>query len=299
MSVLAGRRYLKMNGIGNAILVVDLRGTVEAIAPGEARALARDPSTAFDQLMVLRDASAPGVDAAVEILNADGSAAGACGNGMRCLAWAMLQDPAMSRPTLDGSGRHLVLETKAGRLAAERLSDDVLSVDMGPPRLAWHEIPLAEPFQDTRRIELQIGPIDDPILHSPSAVSMGNPHAVFWVEDVAGYDLARIGPMLENHPVFPERANISLAAVVAPDRIVLRVWERGAGLTLGCGSAACAALVAAARLGRTARRAAVALPGGELVIEWRDTDGHVLMTGPVAFEHDGILPKRLAEAEAA
>jgi diaminopimelate epimerase len=158
---------------------------------------------------------------------------------------------------------------------------------MGKPRFAWNEIPLAEEFADTRAIELQIGPIDNPILHSPSVVNMGNPHAIFWVEDVAAYDLARIGPMLENHPVFPERANITLASIKSREHIAMRTWERGAGLTKACGSAACATAVAAARLRRTGRIVRMTLPGGDLQIEWRQTDDHVLMTGPVAYEFEG------------
>ena len=157
----------------------------------------------------------------------------------------------------------------------------------------WNEIPLAEKFEDTRAIELQVGPIDAPILHSPSAVNMGNPHAIFWVEDVNAYDLGRIGPMLEHHPMFPERANISLAQVAARDHIVLRTWERGAGLTKACGSAACAVLVAAVRLRRCDRKAIVTLPGGDLAIEWRAGNDHVLMTGPVEYEFEGRFDPKL------
>jgi diaminopimelate epimerase len=156
---------------------------------------------------------------------------------------------------------------------------------------------LAEEFRDTRMIELQVGPIDKPVLHSPSAVNMGNPHAIFWVEDVNAYDLARVGPLLENHPIFPERANISLAQVKDKDHLLLRTWERGAGLTRACGSAACAAAVAAARTKRTGRKVNVALPGGDLLIEWRESDDHVLMTGPVETEFEGRLePAMLAAA---
>ncbi len=171
---------------------------------------------------------------------------------------------------------------------------------MGSPRLRWDEIPLAEEFRDTRAIELQIGPIDKPVLHSPSAVSMGNPHVIFWVDDVAAHDLARFGPMLENHPIFPERANISLAQVAGPDHLIVRTWERGAGLTRACGSAACAAAVAAVRTKRTGRKVRVTLPGGDLQIEWRESDDHVLMSGPVEFEFEGKLsPAMLAEASVA
>jgi diaminopimelate epimerase len=164
------------------------------------------------------------------------------------------------------------------------------------PRLRCDEIPLAEEFRDTRAIELQAGPIDKPVLHSPSVVNVGNPHAIFWVDDVAAYDLARIGPLLENHPMFPERANISLAAVKSREHLVVRTWERGAGLTRACGSAACAAAVAAARTRRTGRKVTVSLPGGDLAIEWREADDHVLMTGPVEYEFAGRFDPALFAA---
>jgi diaminopimelate epimerase len=283
MSVLANRRFLKMNGLGNEIVVLDLRGGNARVSPTEARAIAADPRSRFDQLMVLHDPVAPRTDAYIRIFNADGSEAGACGNGMRCVAWAMMQDPQMS----GGHARDaLSLETRAGILSARRISEWEFTVDMGVPKLGWEEIPLRDYFPDTRYIELQIGPIDAPILHSPSAVNMGNPHAIFWVDDVEAYDLARIGPMLEFHPIFPDRANISLAHVLSRTHIRLRVWERGAGLTRACGSAACAALVAAVRQKFTEREATVSLPGGDLVIAWRETDGHVLMTGPVELEFE-------------
>jgi diaminopimelate epimerase len=285
MSPLANRRFLKMNGLGNEITVLDLRGTSARVSAAEARAIAAETRSRFDQLMVLHDPIAPGTDAYLRICNADGSESEACGNGTRCVAWAMLSDPVMARP----HGPSLLLETKAGLLPTTRVSEFVFTVDMGAPRLAWHEIPLRDPFQDTRSIELQIGPIDAPILDTPSAVNMGNPHAIFWVGDVDAHALDRIGPLLENHPIFPERANISLARVVSPEHIVLRVWERGAGLTRACGSAACAALVAASRKRLTGRRATVTLPGGDLLVEWRERDGHVLMTGPVELEHEGTL----------
>jgi diaminopimelate epimerase len=148
---------------------------------------------------------------------------------------------------------------------------------------------LAEEFRDTRAIELQIGPIDKPVLHSPSVINVGNPHAIFWVDDVEAYDLNRFGPLLENHPIFPERANISLARVAAPDHLIVKTWERGAGLTRACGSAACAAAVAAARTKRTGRKVRVTLPGGDLMIDWRESDDHILMTGPVEKEFEGTL----------
>jgi len=289
MSALANRRFLKMNGLGNEIVVLDLRGSSLRVSAGEARAIGANPRSAFDQLMVLHDPVTSGTDAYVRIYNTDGSEAGACGNGTRCVAWAMTSDPEMggiAKP-------HLLLQTKAGLLPCTRIAERVFTVDMGAPRLRWDEIPLRDPFQDTRYIELQIGPIDDPVLHSPSAVNMGNPHAIFWVEDPSTFDLERIGPLLENHPIFPDRANISLAHVKGSDHIVLRVWERGVGETRACGSAACAALVAAARKRLTGRRATVTLPGGDLLIEWRERDDHVLMTGPVELEWEGVFTPEL------
>jgi diaminopimelate epimerase len=170
--------------------------------------------------------------------------------------------------------------------------DGSVTIDMGAPRFAWNEIPLSEPAPDTRRIDLQIGP-EDPVLRSPSVVNVGNPHCLFFVDDVKAHDLARFGPMLEHHPLFPERANISLVQVLGPDAIKVRTWERGAGLTRACGTAACAAAVAAARRELTAREVKVSLPGGDLLIEWRESDGHILMTGPYALDFEGTLPAEL------
>ncbi len=294
MNALAHRRFLKMNGLGNEITVLDLRGTQLRVGENDARAIAAEPRAHFDQLMVLHDPLTPGTDAYVRIYNTDGSEAGACGNGTRCVAWAMLADPMMG----DAAKTALTLQTKAGLLPARRDSDLVFTVDMGAPKLGWEDIPLAEPFHDTAHFELQIGPIDDPILHTPCAVNMGNPHAVFFVDNPYRFNLEQIGPLLENHPIFPDRANIELAAVTAPDHIVLRVWERGAGITRACGSGACAALVAAVRRELSARKAVVSLPGGDLTIEWRESDGHVLMTGPVEFEWEGTLAPELFETAA-
>ncbi len=292
MSPLANRRFLKMHGAGNAIVVLDLRGTNLRVSASEARAIGADPRSRFDQLMVVHDPVSPGTDAFMRIYNTDGSESGACGNGTRCVAYALHDDPAMARPA---EGGRLTLETKAGLVAVRRVGELSFTVDMGKPRLAWDEIPLAEPFPDTRRIELQIGPIDDPILHSPAAVSMGNPHAIFFVDrDPDSFDLGRIGPLLEAHPIFPERANISIAQVTGPDTITLRVWERGAGLTLACGTAACATVVAASRLRMIGRFARVALPGGVLSIEWQ-ADDHVLMTGPVFLEGEGTFAPGIFE----
>jgi diaminopimelate epimerase len=273
--------FAKMNGLGNQILVVDMRGRTDRVSPAAAVALAGDAPTRFDQIMAIHDARRQHTDAYVEILNSDGSMAQACGNGMRCVVQALAAE----------TGRTVfTFQTIAGILSAEEHGDGTISVDMGKPIFDWDRIPLAEEFHDTSRIELQIGPIDAPVLHSPSAVSMGNPHAIFWVtQDVWSYDLETFGPLLENHPIFPERANISIAEVTAPDSMNLRTWERGAGLTRACGSAACAAAVSAARTGRARRKVTVHVPGGPLVIDWRERDDHVIMTGPAQWEFSGTL----------
>jgi diaminopimelate epimerase len=278
MSALANRPFVKMNGLGNEIVIVDMRSTPLAITAEDARAAAQPAGAPYDQLMALYPSRIAGIDSSIRIYNNDGSPSGACGNGMRCVASLISKETGKDRLAFEVDGR---------LLNTWKNSDDLFTVDMGVPRFRWNEIPLAEEFRDTRAIELQVGPIDKPILHSPSAVNIGNPHAIFWVEDVDAYDLAKIGPLLEHHPMFPERANITLCAVKSKEHIAIRTWERGAGLTKACGSAACAAAVAAARLRRTGRKVRVILPGGELAIEWREADDHVLMTGPVELEFEG------------
>jgi diaminopimelate epimerase len=288
MGTLANRNFVKMNGLGNEIVIVDLRRSPSPIGAGEARAAARQEP--FDQLMALYPARGD-ADASVRIYNNDGSEAGACGNGMRCLA---------SLVSAQTGKAALNFETAAGVISCRRTGEGLFTVDMGVPRLRWDEIPLAKEMPDTRAIDLTVGPAGAPILRSPSAVNMGNPHAIFWVDDVEGYDLRQIGPVVEHHPLFPQRANVTLAAVSARDHIVIRTWERGAGLTRACGSAACAVAVAAARLARTNREVTVTLPSGDLAIEWREADDHVLMTGPAAYEHDGRFDAALlADAGAA
>ena len=271
--------FVKMNGLGNEIVVVDLRGSSKVFTPQEVAAIAADRSSRFDQMMVLYAARTKGTEAFVRIYNADGSEAGACGNGMRCVGWLLAQSVGRDR---------FQVETRAGVLGTLVTDPPAITVDMGEPKFGWQDIPLAEEFRDTRAIELQVGPIDSPVLHSPSVVNVGNPHAVFWVDDLKAYDLTRLGPMLENHPIFPERANISLAHVTASDAIEVKTWERGAGLTRACGSAACAAAVSAARKRLTGRVVKVTLPGGTLHVEWA-ADNHIRMTGPVEFEYEGVI----------
>ncbi len=272
--------FAKMNGLGNEIIVADMRGRADRVTPEAAIRLAGDRDTAFDQIMAIHDPRTPGTDNYIAIINCDGTEAQACGNGTRCVAQALAAETGR---------RAFTFETRAGILTAEERADGLVTVDMGRPRFDWRDIPLAEEFHDTSRIELQVGPIDAPVLHSPSVASMGNPHAIFWVDrDVWSYELDKFGPLLENHPIFPERANISIAQVTSPETLVLRTWERGAGLTRACGSAACAAAVSAARTGRTGRKVTVQVPGGPLVIEWR-ADDHVMMTGPAEWEFSGTF----------
>jgi diaminopimelate epimerase len=271
-----------MNGLGNEIVIVDMRANADQITAADARSAAA--GVPYDQLMAIYPPRDAGTDAFVRIFNNDGSEAGACGNGMRCVADILLKESGQTA---------LAVETVAGVLNCwPGQTGLTATVDMGRPRFRWDEIPLAEAFSDTRAIDLEIGTGGAQVLRSPSVASMGNPHAVFWVEDVSAYDLGRLGPVAENHPIFPMRANVSLAQVTAVDHLIVRTWERGVGLTRACGSAACASLVCAVRMGRTGRKATVTLPGGDLHVEWR-ADDHVLMTGPVEYEFEGRFDSAL------
>jgi diaminopimelate epimerase len=261
-------RFLKMHGCGNDFVVFDERAGSLALTPRRAAAIAdRRIGVGCDQFIVIEPAPADSnADAFMRIRNPDGAEAGACGNATRCVVHLLAQETGR---------RTQVIRTVAGNLASEALTDGRVCVDMGPARLDWPDIPLARPM-DTLHLDLDLGPVAD-----PAAANMGNPHATFFVPDVTALPVVELGPRLEHDALFPERANIGFAQILAPDRIRLRVWERGAGLTLACGSGACAALVNAHRRGLTGRRATILVDGGELEIEWR-ADGHVLMTGPVA-----------------
>jgi diaminopimelate epimerase len=284
---MAGVPYLKMNGLGNDFVVVDARADGRKFTPDAVRAITdRVKGVGADQFIVMEKPTAPGVDVFMRIYNCDGGEIDACGNATRCVAALVAEEMGK---------RAIMLQTNAGLLSAE-VTDDLVTVDMGKPRFDWDQIPLAEEFADTTGIELQIGPIDAPILHTPSAVNVGNPHAIFWVSDVEAYDLGRFGPLLENHPIFPDRANIELAQVISPDRIKVRVWERGAGLTLACGTGACAVAVAAARKGLANRKVTIELPGGPLQLDWRISDDHILMTGPWTLDGEGVLPEEWLKA---
>ncbi len=272
--------FRKMNGLGNDFVVVDVRAHDPHFSAETVRAIAdRKTGIGCDQFILI-ERPRNGGDCFMGIRNADGGEVEACGNAARCIASLMLDETGKSE---------VIVETLGAMTRGSRAPDGNVTVDMGTPRLEWHEIPLAEEIRDTRGIELQIGPIDNPILHTPAVVNVGNPHAIFFIEDVNSVDLSRVGPLLENHPMFPERANISLAQVISRDHILLKVWERGAGLTRACGTAACAAAVAGARKRLTNRAVTVTLPGGDLHLHWREEDDHILMTGPATFDDDGTL----------
>jgi diaminopimelate epimerase len=265
--------------------VLDLRGTGHAATPFDARALHHAPGLAYDQLMVLNDPQKLQDDATMTIYNQDGSLSASCGNGTRCVAHVLAENTGESE---------IRLSTSAGKLTVFREGPLSYKVDMGPPRLDWRDIPLAHAVADTGAVDLErFG------LPPASCVSMGNPHVIFFVREADKFDLSVIGPALEHDPLFPERANISLARVLSPDSVRLKVWERGTGLTLACGTAACATLVAGVRAGLLNRRAKIALPGGDLVIAWRESDGHIEMTGPVELEFIRVLDAAIFEAEAA
>jgi diaminopimelate epimerase len=278
-----GQAFIKMHGIGNDFVVLDARAHPVDITPEAASAIGdRRTGIGFDQLIVIEPPQAGG-DAVVRFWNADGSESGACGNGSRCIASLLMAENGKPRA---------VLETMGGRLHATAAANGLVTIDMGRPRLEWEEIPLAERM-DTRRIDVQIGPIDDPVLWGPAAVNMGNPHAVFFVDNTDRIAIDRVGPLVENHPLFPERANVSFAQVRDRAHVKLRVWERSAGATLACGTAACATLVAGVRLNKLDRIAEIALPGGALTVDWRESDDHVLMTGPTETSFHGELGDRL------
>ncbi|WP_293386321.1 diaminopimelate epimerase [Phenylobacterium sp.] len=275
------RPFLKMNGLGNDFVVVEARTAPFEPTAAEVRALGdRTSGIGFDQLIAIAPPRPDeGADARVRFWNSDGEEIFACGNGTRCVGWLLMQASGADRA---------VIETKAGRLIATRAGERLVSVDMGKPGLDWADIPLARE-QDTRALDVVL--YDHPALAtSPGCVSMGNPHVVFFTPDVDLVPVTTIGPLVERHALFPEQANVGFAQIIDRGRIRLRVWERGAGLTKACGTGACAALVAAARRDLADRSAVLVLDGGELLVEWKAEDDHVIMTGPAAVDFAGELP---------
>ena len=273
-----------MNGLGNDFVILDGRARALAIDEAKAEAIAnRATGIGCDQLIVLE--RSPIADVRMRIYNNAGGEVESCGNASRCIGDVLFTELGRDTVTID---------TKGGYLTAVKAGERLVTVDNGAPRFGWKDIPLAEEFFDTRHIELQVGPIDAPLIHSPSVVNVGNPHCIFWVDDLDVVDLGKVGPMLEYHPMFPERANITLAKLVGPDHLKVKVWERGAGLTLACGTGACAVAACAARIKLTGRKVTVSLPGGDLYLDWREGDDHMLMTGPVQYDFEGELPPHLA-----
>lgn len=272
-SALAGRRFRKMHGLGNDFVVLDARAAPLALSPAAIAAIAdRRTGVGCDQLIVIEPGDA-GAEAFMRIYNADASEVSACGNATRCVARVLMEETGRAEATL---------RTRAGLLRATRAADGRITADMGPARLDWQEIPLATPC-DTARVPFALGPLLEPV-----AVSMGNPHAVFFVPSVAAVDLETLGPAVETDSLFPEKTNVEIVEDLGHGRLRMRVWERGVGITRACGTGACATLVAAARRGISGRGATVVLDGGELDIAWADT-GHVLMTGTASLAYEGTL----------
>ncbi len=277
-------KFWILNGAGNRFGVFDARGR-----PGFSMTadLAKTTATkggvmgalGADQIIVMRETKSDAAHVFMEIWNADGGEVDACGNASRCIPWLVMNETGQD---------DIVLETNAGLLATKRMGEFSVAVDMGAPKLEWAQIPLKE-YMDTHVIDVKVGPIDAPILARPGAVNMGNPHCVFFVDNADAIAVDKIGPMIEYHPLFPQQCNVGFAEMRARNEIRLRVWERGVGITKACGTGACAALVAANRQNRAGRNANIIMDGGTLHIEWRETDNHVIMTGPVELEFEGHL----------
>ena len=274
-----------MNGAGNRFAVFDARrANGFALDEEKVKAICKPGSSVMgekgaDQLIIIRAPKSSGADAFMEIWNQKGFEVDACGNATRCIAWLYMRDEGVDS---------MVLETNDGLLLCAMAGENQVAVDMGPPKLEWNQIPLKE-VMHTHHVDVKLGPIDNPVLHNPGAVNMGNPHCVFFVEDFTTAKPDKVGPMIEFHPLFPEQVNVGFAKVEGKDKIRLKVWERGVGMTLACGTGACAAVVAAVRQKRTDRKVEVEVDGGTLFIDWREGDDHVIMTGPVELESEGSI----------
>lgn len=280
--------FLKMHGLGNDFAIFDARIFPLPVDPIMAKAIAdRKLGIGCDQVIVMEPAK-NGAAAFMRIFNADGGEVESCGNAGRCVAYLLMAERESD---------HIALETSGGPLLCERAGEDAVRVDMGPPRLDWREIPMAQAV-DTENFALPVPGFHHPALESAVALSMGNPHCVLFVKDAEGAPVAQLGPVIERHPWFPSRTNVEFVERRSNTSLRMRVWERGAGITLACGTGACAAVVAGNLRGLTARKAKVILDGGELGIEWRESDDHVLMTGPIRFSFAGEvnLPTLVAES---
>ena len=280
---MGGTPFLKMHGLGNDFVVLDARAASLDLSVQRRRIIAdRRLGVGCDQLIVLEPPTDADAVVFMRIYNPDGGEAGACGNATRCVASVVMGERRTD---------HVTVQTIAGLLESQHTGtggngQPVISVDMGPARLDWREIPVARAC-DTNHLPVGLGPLQDPV-----GTGMGNPHATFFVDDVEAIALAELGPRIEHDPFFPERVNVGVAQLLDDGRLRLRVWERGAGITLACGSGACAAAVAASRRGLVPRKADIVLEGGTLTVEWLG-DGHVLMTGGTALAFKGELDRSL------
>lgn len=269
-----------MNGLGNRFAIFDARHEDIPMTASLARGIASaERGVGCDQVILMQSAPDGDDSVSIRIWNADGSEVSACGNATRCVAWIIMEQEGAERA---------IVETPVARLDCTKIDEKTVGVDMGPPKLEWQEIPLAERMA-TELIDIKLGPIDEPYLALPGVVNMGNPHTVFFVEDISAINIGSVGPLVEGHMLFPEKTNVGFAQIIARDRIRLRVWERGVGETSACGTGACAALVAAHRRGLADRAANIELNGGSLYVEWQESDDHVLMTGPIEFETSGDI----------
>lgn len=277
--------FLIMNGAGNRFAVFDARAHPGfSLSDDQVVAISQPGSAAMgplgaDQLIIIREPRSENADIFMEIRNQKGFEVDACGNATRCVAWLFMEESGQDKA---------VVQTNDALLHCERTGPLSIAVDMGEPKLDWSEIPLKEPMH-THHVDVKLGPIDAPVLSNPGAVSMGNPHCVFFVEDFETVKPHLAGPMVEFHPLFPQQVNVGFARIDAPDQIRLKVWERGVGMTQACGTGACAAVVAAHRQKRAGRDVAVMVDGGTLHILWRESDNHVIMSGPVELEGRGSL----------
>lgn len=266
-----------MHGLGNDFVVLDARARAMELSEAQVRAIAdRRTGIGCDQLLIIEPPQGDG-DAFMAVRNSDGGIVASCGNGARCVAAVVMESLGQD---------HVTLDTLAGPITATRADNGLVTVDMGPALLDWQDIPLAME-ENTAHLDLVAGPLSNPV-----AVSMGNPHAVFFVDDVDAIDLDEIGPVIETHVLFPKRTNVELVQVLSPSHVRMRVWERGVGITQACGTGACAVGVAAARRDLTGRDVTVTLDGGDLHIVWQD-NGHVLMTGPATDVFTGVLDRSL------
>ncbi|WP_121102882.1 diaminopimelate epimerase [Litorimonas taeanensis] len=278
-------KFLIMNGAGNRFAVFDAREQSDfTLSDAQTAAICAPGSDIMgpkgaDQLIIMRAPKSGDADIFMEIRNQKGFEVDACGNATRCIAWLFMRDAETD---------NCVVQTNDALLQCKLVDTYQVAVDMGPPKLEWDQIPLEEPMH-THHIDVKVGPIDEPVLHNPGAVSMGNPHCVFFVEDFTTAKPEKVGPMIEFHPLFPQQANVGFAKVESKEKIRLKVWERGVGMTLACGTGACAAVVAAHRQKRTGRKVEVVVDGGTLYIDWQENDNHVIMTGPVALEKEGVI----------